>query len=44
MADLIPDPPDVTMGELLVDAATFGDEAEGGQGGAFDTEWVDGGV
>ena len=23
MADLIPDPPEVTMGEMLVDAATF---------------------
>ena len=27
MADLIPDPPEVTMGEMLVDAATI-DEAE----------------
>ncbi len=27
MADLLPDPPEVTMGEMLVDAATF-DEAE----------------
>ena len=44
MADLIPDPPEVTMGEMLVDAATFGDEAEGGRGGASDAEWVDGGV
>ena len=25
MADLIPDPPEVTMGEMLVDAATFGE-------------------
>ena len=24
MADLIPDPPEITMGEMLVDAATFG--------------------
>ena len=44
MADLIPDPPEITMGEMLVDAATFGDEAEGGRGGAPDAEWVDGGV
>ena len=28
MADLLPDPPEVTMGEMLVDAATF-DEADG---------------
>ena len=28
MADLIPDPPEVAMGEMLVDAATF-DEADG---------------
>src|SRR3954447_24760436 len=27
MADLIPDPPEVTMGEMLVDAATFGEGA-----------------
>jgi hypothetical protein len=27
MADLLPDPPDVTMGEMLVDAATFGEGA-----------------
>ena len=27
MADLIPDPPEVTMGEMLVDAATFGEAA-----------------
>ena len=25
MADLIPDPPEVSMGEMLVDAATFGE-------------------
>jgi hypothetical protein len=30
MADLIPDPPEITMGEMLVDAATFvEDEAAG---------------
>jgi len=44
MADLIPDPPEITMGEMLVDAATFGDEAEGGRGEASDAEWMDGGV
>ena len=44
MADLIPDPPEISMGEMLVDAATSGDEAEGGRGGASDAEWVDGGV
>jgi hypothetical protein len=44
MADLIPDPPEVTMGEMLVDAATSGDEAEGGSVRASDAEWVDGGV
>src|SRR4029079_4742905 len=44
MADLIPDPPEVTMGDMLVDAATSGDEAEGGQAGMSDAEWVDGGV
>jgi hypothetical protein len=27
MADLIPEPPEVTMGEMLVDAATFGETA-----------------
>jgi len=27
MADLIPGPPEVTMGEMLVDAATFGQSA-----------------
>ena len=44
MADLISDPPEITMGEMLVDAATHDDEAEGGRGGASDAEWVDGGV
>ena len=28
MADLIPDPPEVTMGEMLVDAATHDEAAE----------------
>ena len=27
MADLVPDPPEITMGEMLVDAATFGESA-----------------
>ena len=41
MADLIPGPPEVTMGEMLVDAATF-DEDE--RGGASEAPWTDGGV
>jgi hypothetical protein len=28
MADLMPDPPEVTMGEMLVDAATHDEAAE----------------
>jgi hypothetical protein len=44
MADLIPDPPEVTMGEMLVDAATHDDEAEDARGGASDAEREDGGV
>jgi hypothetical protein len=32
------------MGEMLVDAATHDDEAEGGRGGASDAEREDGGV
>ena len=44
MADLIPDPPEVIMGEMLIDAATSGDEAEGGPVRASDAQWVDGGV
>ena len=43
MADLIPDPPEVTMGEMLVDAATF-DEDEDVRGGAPEAPWRDGGV
>jgi hypothetical protein len=27
MADLVPEPPEITMGEMLVDAATFGEGA-----------------
>ena len=44
MADLIPDPPEVTMGEMLVDAATFDDGAERQQGAASEAPWTDGGV
>ncbi len=44
MADLIPDPPEVTMGEMLVDAATF-DEDDGGEpDSASEAPWMDGGV
>ena len=43
MRDLIPDPPEVMMGTMLVDAATFDEEGEGR--GAPETEpWADGGV
>ncbi len=41
MADLIPDPPEVTIGEMLVDAATFGEDE---RGGAPEAPWTDGGV
>jgi hypothetical protein len=47
MADLIPDPPEVTMGGMLVDAATFGDgagEEEGAQDGHPEAPWADGGT
>ena len=47
MADLIPDPPEITMGEMLVDAATFGEgagEEEGTQEGHPEAPWADGGV
>ncbi len=43
MADLVADPPIVTMGEMLVDAATF-DEDEDERGGAPEAPWTDGGV
>jgi hypothetical protein len=43
MADLLPDPPEVTMGEVLVDGATFGDDAPEERGGE-DADWTDGGV
>ncbi len=41
MADLMPDPPEVAMGEMLIDAATFEEEA-GEQAG--NAGWKDGGV
>jgi hypothetical protein len=44
MADLIPDPPEVAMGEMLVDAATSGEEAEERGGTAEATRWTDRGV
>jgi hypothetical protein len=43
MKDLIPDPPEVTMGPMLVDAATFDDEAEQSRTGEAEP-WADGGV
>lgn len=42
MRDLIPDPPEVTMGEMLVDAATF--EVAEERGGKAEAPWKDGGV
>ena len=45
MADLLPDPPEVTMGEILVDAATFDeDQEEKERDGASEAPWMDGGV
>ena len=44
MADLLPDPPEVTMGEMLVDAATFDEDDEGEPDGAPEAPWTDGGV
>ena len=45
VADLLPDPPEVAMGEVLVDGATFGDDAEEASGRSDgDAEWADGGV
>ena len=44
MADLIPDPPEVTMGEMLIDAATFGEDPVGEPDKASKAEWADGGV
>ena len=44
MADLLPEPPEVTMGEMLVDAATF-DEDDGGEpDSTSEAPWMDGGV
>jgi hypothetical protein len=43
MADLVPDPPEIIMGDMLVDAATFDDEEEQGRGSGSQP-WVDGGV
>jgi hypothetical protein len=43
MADLLPDPPEVAMGEMLVDGATWGDDAPEGRDDE-DGEWADGGV
>ena len=44
MADLLPDPPEVTMGEMLVDAATFDEDDEGEPDGTSEAPWTDGGV
>ena len=44
MANLIPDPPEVTMGEMLVDAATFDEDEAQQQGTASEAPWTDGGV
>ena len=44
MADLIPDPPEVAMGEMLVDAATFDEDDEDEPDSAPEAPWTDGGV
>jgi len=45
MADLIPDPPEIMMGMMLVDAATFGEgAAEQAQSGHSAAPWTDGGI
>ena len=44
MADLIPDPPEVAMGEMLVDAATFDEEDEDEPDNTSEAPWTDGGV
>ena len=44
MADLIPDPPEVIMGEMLIDAATSGEDSVGERDKASEAEWADGGV
>jgi hypothetical protein len=43
MADLLPEPPEIAMGEVLVDGATFGNDPDEARDGE-DTEWADGGV
>ncbi len=43
MRDLISDPPTVMMGTMLVDAATFDEEAEEGRASQT-APWFDGGV
>ncbi len=44
MADLVPDSPAVTMGEMLVDAATLTVDEQEEQSGAPGAPWMDGGV
>jgi hypothetical protein len=44
MSDLLTEPPEITMGEMLVDGATFGGETAEGRDRADDEEWADGGV
>ena len=43
VADLIPHPPEIVMGDMLVDAATFDEEEERGRASGT-VSWVDGGV
>ena len=45
IADLIPSPPQVMMGEMLVDAAILdGGQEEDERDGASEAPWMDGGV
>ena len=44
MADLIPDSPEIAMGEMLVDAATLNVDEEEEKSGAPGAPWMDGGV
>jgi hypothetical protein len=44
MADLIPDSPEIAMGEMLVDAATLNVDEQEEQSGAPGAPWMDGGV
>ena len=44
IADLIPSPPEVMMGEMLVDAAAFHEDEAQQRGGASEASWMDGGV